>query len=96
MKKFILASLLILSLLLPAICAAANDKPHRLITAVDLLQLKGLAPFTPSCIIGTSPSGLVTAEDLLREKGLLGGPNNGNNSGPEEEDIWGMGQDFGC
>jgi len=83
-------------LLSPVPCLSADNvtgKPF--VTALDLLESKGLAPYRPGCVVGPSAGGMVTAEDLLRMKGLLD-RETGKNEKTPDEDIWGLEQDFGC
>ncbi len=79
---------------------AGNHVPDRkdLITAEDLLRLKGLSPYSPASQSASGKTDLVTAEDLLRIKGLLKEKDkNGKQKGKEKnEDIWGLEKDLGC
>lgn len=75
-----------------------REETKKLITAHDLLQAKGLRPFTPPCLTGnSSSSAFKTAVDLLSEKGLLEkNPRDGKAAKEGEDDVWGLDQDFGC
>lgn len=99
MKK-ISSLLLVISFLSLSAAVAFGQKDaeetKKLITAQDLLKAKGLAGFKPPCAIRSNASSLKTAVDLLREKGLLGKKTLNGQAVEEEDDVWGMGQDFGC
>jgi len=95
MRSKYIAILISSTLILGPSSLAIGAAPQRFITASDLLRAKGLSPYNPPCAIGSSSASLKTAEDLLREKGLLK-VSPSSKSSEEEEDIWGMDQDFGC
>lgn len=73
----------------------AGSDNRKMVTATDLLVRKNLAPFQPACTISGTGSGLITAEDLLRIKGLADF-NPSTTTKSQDEDIWGLEEDFGC